>query len=70
MTDEKMIHMANQIAAFFDTQPGDAAAAVADHLVKFWEARMKAQLFAHVDRGGAGLNASVVAAVTRMREAA
>ncbi|MBW7921603.1 MAG: formate dehydrogenase subunit delta [Rubellimicrobium sp.] len=70
MTDEKMIHMANQIAAFFETQPEDAVAAVADHLEKFWEARMKAQLYAHVDRGGKGLHDSVIAAVTRMRETA
>lgn len=70
MTDEKMIHMANQIAAFFETQPADAAAAVADHLRKFWEARMKDQLFAYVDKGGKGLNDSVIAAVAELREAA
>ncbi len=70
MTDDKMIHMANQIAAFFETQPEDEVAAVADHLVKFWETRMKAQLYAYVDRGGKGLHDSVIAAVALMREAA
>lgn len=71
MTDDKMIRMANQIATFFDSQPGDAAAAeIADHLSKFWEPRMKAQFFAHVDAGGAGLRDSVLAAAARMRAAA
>ncbi len=68
MTNEKMIHMANQIAAFFETQPHDAVAAVADHLLKFWESRMKEQLFAYVDAGGEGLNDSVIAAVALLRE--
>jgi len=71
MQDDKMIRMANQIAAFFDTQPGDhAAAEIADHLTKFWEPRMKAQFMAHVDAGGAGLLPSVIAAAARMRAAA
>jgi len=70
MTDEKMIHMANQIAAFFDTQSGNAPDAVADHLLKFWEARMKEQLFAYVDKGGEGLKDSVIAAVAQIRQAA
>lgn len=70
MTDEKMIHMANQIAAFFDTQAGDAVDGVADHLLKFWESRMKEQLFSHVDKGGEGLKESVIAAVAQMRQAA
>lgn len=71
MTDDKMIRMANQIATFFDSQPGDTAAAeIADHLTKFWEPRMKAQFLAHVDAGGAGLRPSVIAAAARMRQTA
>ncbi|MCC7321085.1 MAG: formate dehydrogenase subunit delta [Rubellimicrobium sp.] len=70
MTPDKMIRMANQIATFFDTQPGDAAGSVADHLAKFWEPRMKAQLFAHAAAGGEGLRDSVREAVARMQAAA
>lgn len=68
MTDEKMIRMANQIAAFFNSQPTDATKEVANHLVRFWEARMKSQLYAYVDAGGQDLNESVVSAVALMRE--
>lgn len=74
MTPEKMIHMANQIATFMATQVGDDATAgaggVATHLRNFWEPRMKDQLFAHVDQGGAGLHPLVITAVGRLREPA
>jgi formate dehydrogenase subunit delta len=50
---EKLAAMGNQIAGFFRTQPGDQAAAVADHLVKFWTPAMRLMLSEHVDSGGA-----------------
>lgn len=42
MSPEKLIMMANQVAAFFKAQ-GEAAApaSVADHLKKFWEPEMR-----------------------------
>ena len=49
---EKLVAMGNQIASYFRTQPGDQAAAVADHLVKFWTPGMCATLVAHVRAGG------------------
>ncbi|MCB2133006.1 MAG: formate dehydrogenase subunit delta, partial [Rhodobacteraceae bacterium] len=53
MSPEKMVYMANQIATFFKTQPGeDAAARIAGHIRDFWEPRMRAQLRAHVEAGG------------------
>ncbi len=70
MTPDKLIRMANQIATFFDSQSGDAAAEIADHLTKFWEPRMKNQLYAWADAGGDGLKPTVLAAVARMRQAA
>ncbi|MEJ2030461.1 MAG: formate dehydrogenase subunit delta, partial [Maritimibacter sp.] len=39
MSPERMVHMANQIAAFFISQPGDRVAALALHLSDFWEPR-------------------------------
>jgi formate dehydrogenase subunit delta len=52
-----MVHMANQIATFFKTQPGtDQAARVAAHLTDYWEPRMRQQLRAFVDAGGKGLD--------------
>jgi formate dehydrogenase subunit delta len=63
MSPEKMVHMANQIATFFRTQPGtDRAARVAAHLTDYWEPRMLDQLHAHVAAGGAGLDDLVIAA--------
>lgn len=64
MSPDKMIHMANQIAAFFKTQPGnDQAERIAAHLTDYWEPRMRSQLCDHVARGGEGLDEVAVEAV-------
>jgi formate dehydrogenase subunit delta len=64
VSPDKMIHMANQIATFFATQPGSRQAeAVARHLKSFWDPRMLAQLDACVAQGGAGLSPLVIDAV-------
>ncbi|MFV0474563.1 MAG: formate dehydrogenase subunit delta [Pikeienuella sp.] len=63
MSPEKMVHMANQIATFFKSQPGeDPAARVAAHLRDFWEPRMRAQLSRHIAEGGDGLDPVVISA--------
>lgn len=49
---EKLVAMAEQIAGFFHSQPGDQAKAVADHLHKFWTPGMRQTLVAHVEAGG------------------
>lgn len=68
MSPEKMVLMANQIATFFQTQPGtDQAARVADHLNDFWDPRMRRQLAAHIQTGGTGLNALVLTAMPLLR---
>ncbi len=68
---DKLLRMANQIAAFFATQPGTTQAAdVAAHLKAFWEPRMLQALFAHADAGGEGLDPLVLEAVGRLRRAA
>jgi formate dehydrogenase subunit delta len=62
-----MIHNANQIALYFATFPREEAiAGVADHLKKFWERRMLAQIYQYVDAGGAGLHELVIEAVHRL----
>lgn len=59
MNEEKLARMANQVALFFAAEPDPAAgaAAVASHLRRFWEPRMRAQLLrAFEQRGGEGLH--------------
>jgi formate dehydrogenase subunit delta len=68
MRAEKLTMMANQIAAFFKAQ-GEAAApaAIADHLKKFWDPGMRADIIAHLDNGGAGLEPITKSAIERLR---
>ena len=55
MTDDKLAYMANQIATAFAARPEEEAArAVADHINKFWEPRMRARLLARLESGEAG----------------
>ena len=71
MKAEQMVHMANQIALFFGSYPKEeAVAGVADHLKRFWERRMRQQIFEYVDAGGSGLNGLVVEAVMLLRRQA
>ncbi|MBV7410473.1 formate dehydrogenase subunit delta [Maritimibacter sp. DP1N21-5] len=70
MKTEKMVTMANQIATFFASQPGDRAGLIAAHINDFWEPRMRRQLFDHVAAGGAGLDALVLDAMEQVHEPA
>jgi formate dehydrogenase subunit delta len=59
---------ANDIAAQFHHLPSEqAAAAVAEHLRRFWDPRMRTRLSELVDAGTDGLDPLVVAAVVLMR---
>lgn len=47
MSHDKLVRMANQIAAFFASKPkAEGVVGVAEHINKFWEPRMRAELFA------------------------
>ena len=68
MEVEKLAMMANQIGAFFKAQSeAEAPAAIADHLKKFWDPGMRADILAHLDRGGQGLDPLVRTAVELLR---
>ena len=61
---DKLVRMANQIAAFFRPYPeAEAAAGTRDHLVAFWTPRMRDDLLAHWRAGAAGLDPVVVSAL-------
>jgi formate dehydrogenase subunit delta len=67
MQIERLVYMANQIGAFFAAQGEEAAiTGIADHLRKFWDPRMRAQIVTHLNAGGAGLSANVAAALQRL----
>ncbi|MCM2475261.1 formate dehydrogenase subunit delta [Rhizobium sp. CG5] len=67
-TTEKLIRMANQIATFFLSQPEAVRVdGVANHINKFWEARMRRQFFDHVDKGGEGLLPLVMEAAQNIK---
>lgn len=54
MDTEKLIHMANQIGAYFAAEPDTTAAraGVALHLAKFWAPPMRKALLEHLDAHG------------------
>jgi formate dehydrogenase subunit delta len=41
----------------------------ADHIKKFWDPRMRAQIIAHLKAGGAGLDPAVRAAIGSLAQA-
>lgn len=68
-TVEKLVYMANQIARNFEAQGPEAATrATADHIASFWEPRMKAQIFAHLDAGADDLAPAARAAIGALRD--
>jgi formate dehydrogenase subunit delta len=70
MQTEHMVHNANQIALYFAAYPHEeAVASVADHIQKFWERRMREQLYAYVAQGGSGLHELVLESVKRLSRA-
>jgi formate dehydrogenase subunit delta len=65
MNSERLVAMANDIAAFFDAEPDKAIAAegVRFHMTRFWDPRMRREILEHVGAGGAGLCTTAIAAV-------
>jgi formate dehydrogenase subunit delta len=65
MDVSRLVAMANDIAAFFQGEAGEAGASakVAEHLKRFWAPRMRQQLVAYASAGGAGLSAVAQGAV-------
>jgi formate dehydrogenase subunit delta len=67
---DRLVYMANQIGKFFESQGHDQeVAGVAEHIRKFWDPRMRKQIFAHIDAGGAGLDPNVLEALKSLQVA-
>jgi formate dehydrogenase subunit delta len=70
MDMQNLIHMANQIGAFFEAMPDheEALLGVANHLHSFWEPRMLRQLLDYMDaENGKDLKPIVVSAIRTHR---
>lgn len=67
MRDERLVTMANEIAAFFASEePATAPENIANHLRRYWDPRMRAQIVAFVQAGGSGLAPEARAGVERL----
>ena len=67
MKTDKLVMMANQIAAFFAAQGEDRAVPqITKHIESFWDPRMRAAIRAHVGAGGTGLQTLTLAALQRL----
>ena len=66
MDMQNLIHMANQIGAFFEAMPDreEALLGISGHLHNFWEPRMRSQLLDYVDaENGKDLKPIVLSAI-------
>ncbi|MGH3519856.1 MAG: formate dehydrogenase subunit delta [Haloechinothrix sp.] len=69
MHTKPAMRMANDISAQFRHHPiRDAAAAIADHIRKFWDPRMRAQLIEQVAEAGIHCDSHVAAAARLLTE--
>lgn len=68
MNTERLVTMANEIAAFFAAEADREAAAeqIANHLRRFWAPKMREEIGHHLGAGGAGLSDLAKAGVTRL----
>jgi formate dehydrogenase subunit delta len=67
----KLVKMVNEIASFFEAEPDRNAAleAVAGHLKRFWDPRMRREIVRFVDeQGGEGLKETALLAIRTHRE--
>lgn len=68
--EQRLVYMANQIGKFFQSQGhGKTVPGVADHIRKFWDPRMRKQIYAHLAAGGAGLDPDVREALESLKGA-
>ena len=67
MSLDRLVYMANQIGKFFTSQGQEqAATGTADHIRKFWDPRMRAEILAHFNAGGAGMDPVVRLAIEHL----
>jgi formate dehydrogenase subunit delta len=68
MLHNKLATMANQIGRFFESQkPETAVAGIEDHLMKFWDPRMRNAIVTQLAEGKIELDPPVREAVERLK---
>lgn len=68
METRDMVRMANQIGEFFKSYTErEALDGISDHINKFWDPRMRKQLFAHLDATGDGVSDIVKRAAAQVK---
>jgi formate dehydrogenase subunit delta len=70
MSVEHLVQMANDIADFFASEPDRASAidGIATHIRRYWEPRMRRQIFAYAAAGGADLGDLALAAIRQLAD--
>jgi formate dehydrogenase subunit delta len=67
MSHDKLAYMANQIGRFFQSQKQDTVvAAIEDHILKFWDPRMRRAIMAQLADGSIELDPPVRQAIEKM----
>lgn len=68
MNAERLVDMANDIAAYFQGEPDHPTAieSMVQHLLRFWEPRMRVQIVAHARLDDAGLVPFAREAITQL----
>jgi formate dehydrogenase subunit delta len=68
MNSQRLIAMANDIAAFFAAEPDAESGAeqVANHMRKFWDPRMRDAIQRIAAAGGTGMSALALSGVRRL----
>ena len=69
MNVEILVSMANDIGNYFSSDPDRATgvAGMVDHIERFWEPRMRKEILAYAEGGGAGMMDLVREAVLKLR---
>lgn len=66
-TDERLIHMANQIARNLASEGAEAAALTAQHIRDFWDPHMRGRILAMAAEEDHGLSPIAAAAIALLR---
>lgn len=70
MEIQRLVHMANDIARFFQAEPdhAEAVSSIATHITRFWDPRMRREIIAHVQTAkGEGLTDLALEAVKQLK---